>query len=636
MLMQALLYIPVAAAILGVFVTCSVTLGYRQLRDAADLRTAEERYALAARGANDGIWDWNLQNDDIYFSSRWCSMLGIDEKALQPGKRAWLDRVHPNDLMKVETDLQQHVDGTTKHFENEHRILHEDGAYRWVLVRAQRVLDATGNPARIAGSLTDITERKRTEEDLHRNAFYDGLTELPNRALFMDRMEHALARAKRHPNYLFAVLFLDIDRFKVVNDSLGHAVGDQLLKSVAERLENCLRPGDTAARLGGDEFTLLLDDISDIEDATRVADRFQQELAKPFSLDGNDVFSSCSIGIVLSGERGRALLYDKPEDLLRDADTALYRAKGLGRARHQVFDESMHARAVSVLRLEADLRKALERHELCAFYQPIVSLATKRTASFEALVRWESPERGLVSPGEFIPLAEETGLIIPIDQWMLRQACFQMQAWQEEAEMSGDDNAASSNGSARPDSDSLVMPELTISVNLSSRHFSRSDLPLHLTEVLRDTGLNPNQLRLEVTESVILDNLDSAAAILQELKSLGVQLSIDDFGTGYSSLSYLHRLPLDILKIDQTFISRLDLPDGNAEIVRTIITLAHNLEMRVVAEGIETVAQLDILQSLGCDYGQGYFFARPLRSDKATTFLMEDRAWGALGDAIDI
>ena len=608
LLAQALWYLPVAAPILAAVLSCGLTLSYRQLHDARDLKIAEERYALAVRGANDGIWDWNLETGEIYFSPRWRSMLGGDETTIPSSVEAWTERVHPDDLERVAHEFKRHLTGKTAHYECEYRIRNNSAEYLWVLARGLRVPE-TGKPERVAGSMTDISARKQAEGELLHNAFYDALTGLPNRALFMDRLGRAIGRAERHSGYMFAVLFLDIDRFKIINDSLGHTLGDQLLVSVAQRLETCLRPGDTAARLGGDEFTLLLDGINGLEDAIRVAERFQMEIARPFNLDGHEIVSGASVGIVASGEKGQFTHYGQPEDILRDADTALYRAKAQGRGRHEVFDETMHQHAVSMLRLEADLRQALENDAFLIFFQPIIALNSGQIAGFEALARWQHPERGLISPGEFITLAEETGLIIPIDQWMLRQACRQTLLWHQTL--------------AR---EKPQHPKPTVSVNLSSRHFSTPGLLRHIAQVLQETGFPPEYLRLEITESVILENIDSAVAMLGELKALGLQLAIDDFGTGYSSLSYLHRLPIDILKIDRSFVMRMGTDGENSEIVRAVITLARSLHMIVNAEGVETPAQLAQLKALECDYCQGYYFSPPLGTSAATEYLMHGHA----------
>ncbi|HEX5709345.1 MAG TPA: EAL domain-containing protein [Pyrinomonadaceae bacterium] len=442
----------------------------------------------------------------------------------------------------------------------------------------------------------EVAERKQVEQQLLHNAFHDALTGLANRALFMDHLQLALGRARRHESYRFAVLFLDLDRFKVINDSLGHMAGDKLLVQIARRLEAVMRPGDTVSRFGGDEFAILLDDLGDACEAETVAGRLQRELAAPCDLGGHEVFTTVSIGIALSSAD-----YQRPEDLLRDADTAMYRAKKLGKARHEVFEQAMHARAMDLLGLERDLRWAVERQELFLQYQPIVSLDTGALRGFEALVRWQHPERGVIPPAKFIPIAEETGLIIPIGRWVLGEACRQMRQWQQL---------------------SPADVPLPINVNLSGKQFMQPDLLDQIREVLRETGLDPRSLKLEITESVVMENIETATGTLEQLRALGVELGIDDFGTGYSSLSYLQRFPVGTLKIDRSFISRITESDGTAEIVRTIMKLAQTLGMDVVAEGVETEQQRAQLRSLECESGQGYYFSRPMDSDAAEAFFL--------------
>jgi diguanylate cyclase (GGDEF)-like protein/PAS domain S-box-containing protein len=542
-----------------------------------------------------------LGADRIYYSPRWKLMLGFDEQDIPAQPAAWFERVHPEDIERVRAAIAAHLDGTNEFFENEYRMLHKNGSWRWVMCRGLAVRDENGRATRMAGSQSDVTHRKLAEEQLAHRAFYDPLTNLPNRALFIDRLRQALRRSSRRKEHLFAVLFLDVDRFKMVNDSLGHMAGDRLLVMIARRLELSLRPGDTVARLGGDEFTVLLDDIRDVSDATRVADRIQRELEMPFNVGGQELFTSASIGIALS-----ATGYDKPEDILRDADTAMYKAKSHGKARHELFDKGMHERAVTLLVMEADLRRAIERSELRVHYQPIVSLDTGRIAGVEALARWQHPSRGLVSPAEFIPMAEETGLILPIGRWVLHEACRQMALWRDQL--------------------GLDYP-LEVAVNLSGRQLSLTDLVGQIAEVLRETGLEPSRLRLEITESVVMERPEVVSTMLQELRQLGVKLSIDDFGTGYSSLAYLQRFPADTLKIDRSFVSPMGNLGENSEIARTIVTIGHNLGMRVVAEGVETAEQLAHLRGLSCEGAQGFFISKPLPGEEAAALISQRKAW---------
>jgi diguanylate cyclase (GGDEF)-like protein/PAS domain S-box-containing protein len=568
----------------------------------AALEESEARYALAARAAHDGLWDWDLTTDEVYYSPRWKAMLGLAEEEVSSSNTEWLSRIHPEDAQRVQAALQSHLDGLTAHFETEYRILHKNGSYRWVVCRALASRGEAGRPTRLAGSLADVTHRKLAEAQLAHRAFYDPLTDLPNRTLLLDRLRHALRRAARRREDCFAVLFLDVDRFKVVNDSLGHGAGDRLLVAVARRLELALRPGDSVARLGGDEFVVLLERIREASDAQAVAERIHHELAAPFDLAGNELFLSASIGIALyNGE------YLRPEEVLRDADAAMYRAKAAGRARHALFDAAMHQRALKELRTEAELRRALERAELCVQYQPIVALEGGRIAGVEALVRWRHPERGWVPPGEFVPVAEECGLIGAIDRWVLREACREVHAW--------------SGSGARPPSG------FCLNVNLSPRAFSSPDLVPHVERVLRETGFPSRALRLEITESAMMVHPDAAAQLLSELKGLGVQLSIDDFGTGYSSLAHLHRFPIDSLKIDRSFVDVMGELGEPSRIATAIVTLGQNLGIKVIAEGVETARQLELLRALRCDAAQGYFFSRPLDGERLQELLSADRRW---------
>lgn len=560
-------------------------------RAEAALRESEERYALAVRGANDGLWDWNLQTNELHVSPRWKLMLGLEEVELGGNSEEWFSRVHPDDAQRFKEALAAHVNGLAPHFEAEHRMLHSDGAYVWVRSRGLAVRDDKGQAYRMAGSQTDITAGKVA----------DPLTGLPNRILFNDRLAHAIERSRRYPHYLCAVLFLDLDRFKLVNDSLGHAAGDQLLVAIARRLERCLRCNDTIARiasehtlarLGGDEFTVLLDDIGHVSDALRVAERIQEHLSQSIDIEGHEVFTTASIGIATT-----ATAYESPQAVLRDADTAMYRAKALGGARCELFDSEMRERAVARLRLETDLRRALDRGDFIVHYQPIVALETGCVVGFEGLVRWQHQERGLVAPSEFIPIAEETGAILPIGSRVLRAACRQAALWH---------------------ADSRIGSPLTISVNLSVKQFLQPDLIEEITGVLRETGIPASSLTLEITESTLLEGTDAVVAKLHDLKALGVRLAIDDFGTGYSSLSAVHRFPLDLLKIDRSFVSSMG---DNTEIIGVIVALARTRRLQVVAEGVETVEQLAQLKSLGCDFAQGRLFSMPVDADSVRPLL---------------
>lgn len=565
------------------------------------LKESEERYALAARGSNDGLWDWNVAANVVHFSSRWKAMLGFQENEIGQSPEEWTERIHDADRQRVKQELAAHQAGATPHFESEHRMLHKDGTFRWMLSRGLAVFDASGKASRMAGSQTDITEGKVS----------DPLTGLPNRLLFVDRVGRLIKHSKRRKSHDFATLFMDLDGFKMINDSLGHLIGDQLLIGVANRLEKCLRATDTVARLGesftvarlgGDEFTVLLEDLKEPDDAKRAADRLMKALEAPFHLGGKEVYTSLSIGIALGSPA-----YEQAEEILRDADTAMYRAKSLGKARYEVFDADMRADVIARLQLETDLRHALERGEFRNFYQPIVMLATGEIAGFEALLRWQHPTRGMLGPEEFIVAAEETGLIRELGWWNLQEACRQIRQWR-----GGSD--ANSN--------------LVISVNLSPKQFLQPNLVADIGAMLHELALPPEALKLEITESAVMGDPAGAVTMLQQMKLLGIQLAIDDFGTGYSSLSYLHRFPLDTLKIDRSFISGMSNAGEGMDIARTILPMADTLQLDVIAEGVETVEQVALLKKLKCKYGQGYYFSRPLSAEGAAAFLLaRDREW---------
>ncbi|OUL18449.1 GGDEF domain-containing protein [Nostoc sp. RF31YmG] len=560
----------------------------------AALQESKQRLDGILCSLEDVVWSISADTfETLYLNPAVLKIYGRPASEFFDNLNLWFEVIHPEDQQRVQAAIQPLFLAGNQ--ELEYRIIRPDGQVRWLLNRSHLTYNTSGQPVRIEGIATDITERKQMEEKLVRHAFYDALTGLPNRVLFMDRLGQAIERVKTYPDELFAVLFLDLDRFKVVNDSLGHLVGDQLLVAFAQRLQSCLQPEDIVARLGGDEFTILLSHIKSIDDATRIAEQIHQLLKLPFNLHGYEVFTTASIGIALSTTG-----YNQPADLLRDADTALYRAKEQGKAWHIVFDTTMYDRAVALLQLETDLRWAIERQELQVFYQPIVSVATGKITGFEALVRWQHPERGLISPSEFIPVAEETGLIVPIGQWVLRESCQQLRQWQLQFP---------------------AMKPLTINVNLSGKQFSQPHLVEQIDQILQETGLDPSNLKLEITESAIITSPEKAATVLEKLKAFGLQLCIDDFGTGYSSLAYLHHFPIDVLKIDRSFVNQIDRDGDQLAIIRAIITLAHNLGMSVVAEGVETINQLVQLRLLECDQAQGYLFSRSLDKEKTSALL---------------
>ncbi len=547
------------------------------------LRESEERYALATRGANDGLWDWNRKTNEVYFSERWKAILGYAGDEIGGSPEEWLKRIHPEDADQINTLLDAHFQGVSPHFEAEHRIMHKDGEYRWVLTRGLAIRDDEGKPYRMAGSLSDITDRKYAQDQLRHDALYDSLTGLPNRVLFVDRLEHALRRRARTETPDFAVLFLDLDRFKQINDSLGHGAGDQVLMGTARRLESCVRPGDTVARIGGDEFVILLENIRDVKAATGVAQRVEKKLTVPHDVEGRQVFCPASIGIALADNQ-----YEKPEDILRDADIAVYKAKALGRARHAVFDQDMYQSAVALLELETDLRRAVERQEFILYYQPVVALDTGSSVSLEALIRWRHPRRGIILPEEFISLAEDTGLILPIGEWVLESVCRQIKTWQQ-----------------------IGSPVKSVAVNVSGRQLRQERFADMVAGLLAKYELSPDVFELEITETVLMENLATAGTILNQLAEAGIRVNLDDFGTGYSSLNYLQQFPVQRLKIDRAFVSGIGLQNENTKIVQAVLNLAKGLGIEVIAEGIETEQTALRLRAMGCQLGQGFFFQKP-------------------------
>ncbi|MEG3898182.1 MULTISPECIES: EAL domain-containing protein [unclassified Microcoleus] len=611
-------------------------------RTEQELRQREKRFRSLIENARDIIVILDEKGFCRYVSPSLERILGYPTAEVLG--RSVFDLIHPDELPMVDRVFQGVIQMPSVGLGlAEYRVQHKDGS--WCVLEA--VATNLLNEPSVRGIVVnchDVTERKVAEEQLLHDALHDALTELPNRALLTDRLGQAFARAKRNPSYQFAVLFLDLDRFKVINDSQGHRTGDRLLVAVARRLLTGLRPGDTVARVGGDEFVILLEEIQGVDEAKALAKEILRAIERPLNLEGSKVLITASIGIALSTDK-----YQWPGDILRDADIAMYRAKALGKARYEVFTSAMHTRAVALMHLEHDLRESVEELNLkssivdigggavqensqmseidrrlehpksqfapfkleCPFtvyYQPIVCLKSGSVIGFEALVRWLHPERGLVSPMEFIAMAEETGLITPLGLWVLNESCRQIIKWQ-----------------------SLNLPvgnsRLTVAVNLSGRQFSQPESIEQIKQVLLETGVDARCLKLEITETVVMEDGEAAVAMLSQLRELGIELCIDDFGTGYSSLSYLHRFPINILKVDRSFVSRVGETGENLEIVRAIVMLARSLGMEVVAEGVETAVQLAQMRAIGCEYGQGFFFSKPLDSEAATALLMRSPKW---------
>jgi|HubBroStandDraft_1064217.scaffolds.fasta_scaffold01109_14 PAS domain S-box-containing protein len=563
------------------------------------LAEKDQLFQLISENAADMIALVDSDGRRLYNSPAYQKVLGYSPEELKASSS--IEQIHPDDRPRV-LQAAEKTRLTGQGERVEYRVRHKDGSWRTLESTACAIRNAKGQTDKLVIVNRDITERKRAEEILVHNAFHDGLTDLPNRALFIDRLQHALTLSKKHSNYKFAVLLIDVDEFKLINDSLGHTAGDELLIQVAQRLKESVRRADTVsrprlsevsgrpasddtlARLGGDEFTVLLDDIRDPIEAVRVAERVQTELATPFVVNQEQIVISASIGIASS-----ASPHTEAEDLVRDAEIAMYRAKRSGKAHCEVSDTAMHADAVKRLRLETDLRKALDQREFRVHYQPIVSLQTGRITGFEALTRWQRPER-LLPPAEFITVAEETGLIIPMNQQLLREACEHLRAWQSEFP------------SGTP---------LTMSVNVTSKEFAHPDLVNEIRKSLAQTGIDPGCLQLEIIETIAMGDAEKSGHVLAQLRALGVRLSIDDFGTGYSSLSRLRRIPVDTLKIDRAFILHMDSDPESREIVRIMVMLAHNFGLKVVAEGAETEEHVNLLRELNCEMVQGYFYSRP-------------------------
>ncbi len=553
------------------------------------LQASEQRLESILGSLEDIVWSVSLETRTLdYLNPAVEIVYGRTATEFFQTPALWLDIVHPEDQPDVQLARQSWPEMQT--LDLEYRIIRPNGDIRWVRDRGRVIFDETGIPLRLDGITHDITEQKLTQSRMQHDALHDSLTGLPNRTLLIDRIEQSLKRHQREESYHFALLFIDLDRFKFVNDSLGHALGDQLLITIAQMLRSCVRQADTVARLGGDEFTILLDNLPNNTNATDTATRILEQLASPIQLNGHTVFTGASIGIVIQSSE-----YPDSTSLLRDADIAMYRAKAMGKNRYVVFNAQMYDQTRQLMQLESDLRLACENiQDFVLHYQPIISLRTGKLTGFEALIRWNHPHKGLVSPADFIPIAEDTGLIVPLGRWVVQAACQQIRALCDQYPK---------------------IPHFSISVNLASQQLEDPEFVTDLDQILALTQIEGNYLKLELTESMLMDHADATIERLEQIRNRNIQLSLDDFGTGYSSLSYLNRFPLDTIKIDRSFVSRMQTSHEDLEIIRTIITLAHTLDMDVVAEGIESIEQKQQLSDLGCDQGQGYLFSHPLAAD---------------------
>ncbi len=555
------------------------------------MKSSQERFELLARATNELVWDWNLLDDQIWWNEGYQTILGYPPGEMSSHIDSWKSIIHPDDAERVLNEVDSVIKGGSQSWQGEYRLRRKDGSYVVVFDRGFVVRDAERRPVRMIGSAMDITERKRAEEQLAQLAQFDTLTGLPNRNLFMDRLGQAVSRARRE-EWLVALVFLDLDHFKEINDSLGHAAGDEVLRAIGGRLKQCMREGDTVARLGGDEFTVILEDAGAPENVAKVARKVLEVFAQPVRIAEHELFVSPSIGIALYPYDG-----SDADMLLKHADIAMYQAKAQGRNNYQLYDAAMSSAASERMTLERSLRQALERGELRLHYQPVVEIASGRVTGAEALLLWQHPQRGLVGPAEFIAIAEQTGLIVAIGEWVMSEACAQAMRWQ-----------------------AAGLPPLQLSVNLSPRQFRKGGLAGAIAGCVEGSGLAGERLMVEITESLLMENPAGSRALLEKIKAMGVHVALDDFGTGYSSLAYLRHFPLDVVKIDRSFVRDLADPE-TAIIVKAMINLAHNLQLSLTAEGVETQAQLDFLKSQGCERAQGYLFARPMAAADFEAFI---------------
>jgi diguanylate cyclase (GGDEF)-like protein/PAS domain S-box-containing protein len=558
-------------------------------------RQSEERYALAAAGSNDGLWDWNVRTNTLYCSERWKLMIGLSANDRVSTLEEWLNLADEEDRPGLRQAIEAHLGGQRSHFEIEYRLRHVDGSTRWLHCRGMAVRDEYGHATRLAGSQTDISEQRRIRDSLAQAAQHDALTDLPNRTLFRELVQRAIAQTSRAGSSGYAVLFIDLDGFKLINDTHGHVAGDRFLKAIAKRLHSHLRPGDVLARLGGDEFGVLAQNIQTGEDVCAIAQRLQEALAEPFALNWQRIRSAASIGIVVGTPQAKSV-----DALLRDADIAMYRAKAAGRGGYVLFDPDMHTADLNRLTIETELRRAIERNSLTVFYQPIVQLPSSRICGLEALVRWERADGRIMAPSDFIAIAEETGLIVQLTYQVLGQACHQVAAWQQ-----------------------MFGRALDLSVNISPKLFSRPEFIDKVEEAIRESGLLPGSLRLEIPESVLIDHSNVVGHHFDRLRALRVALHLDNFGTGYASLSYLQRYPVDALKLDKSFVARMGTP-GNDGVGGAIVKLARELGMGLIAEGVETAAHVEQLRALDCPHAQGYLFSKPVTANDMAPMLASE------------